>query len=102
MNPVQPKSAVAPSPEEMINPESLEQGALRESEKTRTVCHLTGCNKKLKTVETIKNFCRCGYWFCNQHIWYKDHGCTFDYQRRQSAQLTRKMPVVKKRKVEPL
>ena len=37
------------------------------------------CNKKLKILEEITSKCRCNYYYCNKHLFYKNHNCIFDY-----------------------
>jgi len=37
------------------------------------------CNKKINTTQTITNKCKCGNLYCNKHIFFKNHECSFDY-----------------------
>jgi len=37
------------------------------------------CKKKLKTVQLITNKCRCNNIYCNEHLFYKNHNCSFNY-----------------------
>jgi len=37
------------------------------------------CNKKLKTLQLITNKCRCNNTYCNKHLFYKSHNCSFNY-----------------------
>ena len=38
------------------------------------------CNKKLKILEQLTSKCKCNNYYCNKHLFYKNHNCLFDYQ----------------------
>ena len=37
------------------------------------------CNKKITTIQLITNKCKCKNIYCNQHLFYKNHNCSFNY-----------------------
>jgi predicted nucleic acid binding AN1-type Zn finger protein len=41
--------------------------------------YCTLCKKKINTVKTITNKCKCNNLFCDKHLFYKDHDCKFNY-----------------------
>ena len=38
------------------------------------------CNKKLKILDKLTSKCKCNNYYCNKHLFYKNHDCVFDYQ----------------------
>lgn len=44
-------------------------------------CNHFSCNKKLGLIKMITNKCRCGRFFCDKHIFFRDHICTYDYKK---------------------
>jgi len=37
------------------------------------------CNKKLNTLDLITNTCKCNNIYCNKHLFFINHNCSFDY-----------------------
>jgi len=37
------------------------------------------CNKKLNTTQLIINKCKCNNIYCNEHLFFKKHNCSFNY-----------------------
>jgi hypothetical protein len=37
------------------------------------------CNKNLILLETLTNKCKCKNFYCNKHLFYKNHNCEFNY-----------------------
>lgn len=37
------------------------------------------CNKKLKILDKLISKCKCNNYYCNKHLFYKNHNCVFDY-----------------------
>ena len=63
---------------------------------TMIVCDLSGCNKKLKLVDTYRP-CKCKKCFCDQHRCFDSHKCDFIYQRtfNDTSKMIEQMKCVK-------
>lgn len=57
------------------------------------------CKKKLNIImASIK--CKCNNIFCKKHRHPENHQCTYNYKLAAMQQITKKLPVVKARKME--
>lgn len=51
-------------------------------------CHF--CNKSLKINQIITGKCKCNYLYCNSHLFYNNHNCTFDFHSFSSNEIQNK------------
>ena len=59
----------------------------------KKICAREGCIKKLKLVDL--NFkCKCNNVYCNEHRYYTDHNCSYDYQKSNISNLENKLVLV--------
>ena len=57
------------------------------------------CNKKLQ-LTAVK--CKCDNLYCSEHIFSKDHGCSFDYKKVGKELLTQQHPTIVCKKIDKL
>lgn len=55
-------------------------------------CHL--CQKKINLVQATLGKCPCGNVFCADHRFSSDHGCEFDYKKKEREILAKQNPVI--------
>lgn len=48
----------------------------------RLRCDFQGCTKRIGVIEALCLKCLCEKTFCSSHRFFKDHECTFDYQKK--------------------
>ena len=63
-------------------------------------CEFEGCMRKLNILTEYQ--CKCKKCFCNQHRFFDDHKCTYDYKEEHRRELEKKNPVVKRDKIEKI
>tara|TARA_B100000214_G_scaffold300496_1_gene230757 strand:- start:4655 stop:5053 length:399 start_codon:yes stop_codon:yes gene_type:complete len=75
---------------------------IEEPEKKETICQVISdvkkdhtrcfkCNKKLRT--NIM-FCKCSNAFCSEHLFYKDHNCSFDFKQHGKSIIKKQNPKI--------
>ena len=46
--------------------------------KNNIYCNI--CNKKLNTLASLTSKCKCELYFCDKHLFFTNHNCSFDYK----------------------
>jgi predicted nucleic acid binding AN1-type Zn finger protein len=46
-------------------------------------CNHSNCNKKIKLSDYS---CKCGKYFCSQHIFYVNHECDYNYKEENNKE----------------
>jgi AN1-type zinc finger protein 5/6 len=76
-----------------------DKNSIKSIEKKSNMTRCMKCNKKLKLID-IK--CKCGEYFCSQHIYSDSHDCKFDYKKLGKEYLEKNNPIILPTKVNKL
>lgn len=73
-----------------IKPQDNIESNISNNKKDHSRCFQ--CNRKLRTNIL---FCKCSHAFCSEHLFYKDHNCTFNFKEYGKSIIQKQNPKLK-------